>query len=112
MRISDWSSDVCSSDLLTVRLASDEDSRLCAAFGTWVEKQNYGRTYMGIERSTFQIGRASCRERVVSVHVDLGGRRIIKKKNEKQDHKKIQLMIIFTTISDIKHHNTNINQIK
>src|SRR3546814_14415779 len=28
-----------------------------------------------------QIGRASCRERVVSVRVDLGGRRIIKKKN-------------------------------
>src|SRR3546814_17387859 len=28
-----------------------------------------------------KIGRASCRERVVSVRVDLGGRRIIKKKN-------------------------------
>src|SRR3546814_18260889 len=28
-----------------------------------------------------QIGRASCRERVVSVRVDLGGRRFIKKKN-------------------------------
>src|SRR3546814_18858852 len=28
-----------------------------------------------------QIGRASCRERVCSVRVDLGGRRIIKKKN-------------------------------
>lgn len=38
---------------LTVRLASDEDGTVCEAFGTWVEKQNYGRTYMGIERSTF-----------------------------------------------------------
>lgn len=38
---------------LTVRLASDEDGTLCNAFGVWVEKQNYGRTYMGIERSTF-----------------------------------------------------------
>src|SRR3546814_13960037 len=28
-----------------------------------------------------EIGRASCRERVLSVRVDLGGRRIIKKKN-------------------------------
>src|SRR3546814_15283872 len=30
-----------------------------------------------------EIGRASCRERVLSVRVDLGGRRIIKKKNKK-----------------------------
>ena len=30
---------------------------MCEAFGTWVEKQNYGRTYMGIERSTFLFGR-------------------------------------------------------
>ncbi|UNK80533.1 thioredoxin-dependent thiol peroxidase [Sphingopyxis granuli] len=41
---------------LTVRLASDEDGTVCEAFGTWVEKQNYGRTYMGIERSTFLFG--------------------------------------------------------
>ena len=41
---------------LTVRLASDEDGAACEAFGTWVEKQNYGRTYMGIERSTFLFG--------------------------------------------------------
>ncbi len=41
---------------LTVRLASDEDGSVCEAFGTWVEKQNYGRTYMGIERSTFLFG--------------------------------------------------------
>ena len=40
---------------LTVRLASDEDGAVCEAFGTWVEKQNYGRSYMGIERSTFLI---------------------------------------------------------
>jgi peroxiredoxin Q/BCP len=41
---------------LTVRLASDEDGAVCEAFGTWVEKQNYGRTYMGIERATFLFG--------------------------------------------------------
>lgn len=41
---------------LTVRLASDEGGAVCEAFGTWVEKQNYGRTYMGIERSTFLFG--------------------------------------------------------
>ena len=42
---------------LTVRLASDEDGAACEAFGTWVEKQNYGRTDMGIERSTFLFDR-------------------------------------------------------
>ncbi|MBL0769965.1 thioredoxin-dependent thiol peroxidase [Sphingopyxis sp. XHP0097] len=42
---------------LTVRLASDEDGAVCEAFGTWVEKKNYGRTYMGIERSTFLFDR-------------------------------------------------------
>ncbi len=41
---------------LTVRLASDEDGKMCEAFGVWVEKKNYGRTYMGIERSTFLFG--------------------------------------------------------
>src|SRR3546814_11677874 len=34
----------------------------------------------GLRATLGQIGRASCRERGVSVRVDLGGRRIIKKK--------------------------------
>jgi len=42
---------------LTVPLASDEDGRLSDAFGTWVEKSMYGRKYMGMERSTFLIGK-------------------------------------------------------
>jgi peroxiredoxin Q/BCP len=41
---------------LTVRLASDTDGSACEAFGTWGEKQLYGRTYMGIERATFLFG--------------------------------------------------------
>lgn len=36
-------------------LASDEDGRAAEAYGVWVEKSNYGRKYMGIERSTFLI---------------------------------------------------------
>ena len=40
---------------LHIHLISDEDGSLCEAFGTWVEKQMYGKTYMGIERSTFLI---------------------------------------------------------
>ena len=42
---------------LAVALASDEDGSACEAFGTWVEKSMYGRTYMGIERSTFLFDR-------------------------------------------------------
>ncbi len=40
---------------LPFRLVSDADGAACEAFGVWVEKKNYGRTYMGIERSTFLI---------------------------------------------------------
>jgi len=40
---------------LTFTLGSDEDGAVCDAYGVWKEKKNYGRTYMGIERSTFLI---------------------------------------------------------
>lgn len=40
---------------LKVPLLSDEDGTVCAAYGVWVEKMNYGRKYMGIDRSTFLI---------------------------------------------------------
>ncbi len=40
---------------LPFTLASDEDGKVCEAYGVWVEKKNYGRTYMGIDRSTFLI---------------------------------------------------------
>lgn len=36
-------------------LVSDEDGKICDAYGTWVEKSMYGRKYMGIERATFLI---------------------------------------------------------
>jgi peroxiredoxin Q/BCP len=42
---------------LSVDLASDPDGKVCAAYGVWVEKSLYGRKFMGIERSTFLIGR-------------------------------------------------------
>jgi thioredoxin-dependent peroxiredoxin len=38
---------------LSVLLASDEEGLACEAFGVWVEKNMYGRKYMGIERATF-----------------------------------------------------------
>lgn len=37
-------------------LASDEDHRVAEAYGVWVRKSMYGRTYMGMERTTFLIG--------------------------------------------------------
>ncbi len=36
-------------------LASDETGEVVEAYGAWVEKSMYGRSYMGIERSTFLI---------------------------------------------------------
>ena len=40
---------------LNFTLISDEDGTLCEAYGVWVEKNLYGRKYMGIERSTYLI---------------------------------------------------------
>jgi len=40
---------------LKVTLVSDEEGGMLEDYGVWVEKKNYGRTYMGIERSTFLI---------------------------------------------------------
>jgi peroxiredoxin Q/BCP len=40
---------------LNFALASDEDGKVCEAYGTWVEKSMYGRKYMGIDRATFLI---------------------------------------------------------
>lgn len=41
---------------LDFRLASDEAGDVLEDYGVWVEKKNYGKTYMGIVRSTFLIG--------------------------------------------------------
>ena len=41
---------------LGLRLGSDPDGQTVEAFGAWVEKSMYGKTYMGIDRSTFLIG--------------------------------------------------------
>ena len=40
---------------LPFTLVSDEDGKICEAYGVWVEKSMYGRKYMGIERATFLI---------------------------------------------------------
>ena len=36
-------------------LLSDESDKICEKFGVWIKKSMYGRTYKGIDRSTFLI---------------------------------------------------------
>ncbi|MEM0934851.1 MAG: thioredoxin-dependent thiol peroxidase [Pseudomonadota bacterium] len=48
---------------LKVTLLSDDESDMSERYGVWVEKSMYGKTYMGIERSTFLIdGTGTVRE--------------------------------------------------
>ncbi len=37
-------------------LASDPDHKVAEAYRVWVEKSMYGKTYMGMERSSFLVG--------------------------------------------------------
>lgn len=40
---------------LNFTLLADEDHAVCEAYGVWVEKSMYGKTYWGAERTTFVI---------------------------------------------------------
>src|SRR3546814_12158897 len=103
MRISDWSSDVCSSDLEAVHvtrlalgqglvgtIAEDVDVLNLAELAIFDRRNLYdpavveeaGLAYYGIGRGrSLQVDRKSVVwGKSVSVRVDLGGRRIIKKK--------------------------------
>jgi thioredoxin-dependent peroxiredoxin len=42
---------------LSVTLLSDEESDATEQMGAWVEKSMYGKKYMGIERSTYLVGK-------------------------------------------------------
>ena len=41
---------------LAFTLLGDPDHKTAEDYGVWVEKKNYGKTYMGIQRSTFLVG--------------------------------------------------------
>jgi peroxiredoxin Q/BCP len=41
---------------LPFTLLADEKHEVAEAYGSWVEKHNYGKTYWGTARTTFQIG--------------------------------------------------------
>lgn len=47
-------------------LLSDEDGKICEAYGVWQEKSMYGRKYMGIVRSTFIISPKGVIEKIYS----------------------------------------------
>ena len=42
---------------LNFTLLADETHALAEKLGVWIEKKNYGKTYMGIDRSTFLVGK-------------------------------------------------------
>src|SRR3546814_19047120 len=82
MRISDWSSDVCSSDLPTVAVTDEKaearseaemlEQRLITAINKGgLPPSDGSRTLVGQDRQSVVSGKS------VSVRVDLGGRRII-----------------------------------
>src|SRR3546814_16015793 len=79
MRISDWSSDVCSSDLklhcrvidilmhrwMCREVTHCSSDRVLQDCGSFLGKANHqGQNHRIIHRHTMEIGRASCRERV------------------------------------------------
>ncbi len=60
---------------LNFPLLSDVDKKMLLAYGVWKEKSMYGRTYMGIERTTFLIDKNGKIEKIfpkvkVSEHYD------------------------------------------
>ncbi len=42
---------------LNVILLADEEKQAIESYGVWKEKKMYGRTFMGVERSTFLVDR-------------------------------------------------------
>ncbi len=40
---------------LNFHLVSDAEKEICNAYGVWVEKNMYGRKYMGVQRTTYII---------------------------------------------------------
>ena len=46
-------------------LIADEDKSIHEQFGTWVEKQMYGKTYMGTARTTFVINESGVIEEII-----------------------------------------------
>lgn len=50
---------------LPFTLIADSEKKLVQQFGVWGEKKNFGRTYMGVFRTTFIINEEGIIERVI-----------------------------------------------
>jgi peroxiredoxin Q/BCP len=46
----------CEKHTLAITLLADEEKSAIEAYGVWAKKKMYGRSYMGVDRSTFLIG--------------------------------------------------------
>src|SRR3546814_11885177 len=99
MRISDWSSDVCSSDLRLVTIFDTNDKKILysehkpGVTNLLSKEESQESLQLAInawKTRSKQIGRASCKGKSVSVRVDLGGRRIIKKKKTNYTQHKVR----------------------
>lgn len=51
---------------LPFSLITDEEKVICNQFGVWGEKTNFGRTYMGVNRTTFVIDEKGKIEQIIS----------------------------------------------
>lgn len=65
----------CEKQGVSIPLAADPELEAAKAWGVWIEKQMYGRIFMGVERATFLLGRdgriaASWRKVKLSGHVE------------------------------------------
>src|SRR3546814_12203121 len=112
MRISDWSSDVCSSDLffdiLDTMVAKCPEVRSNVGDGYWMVTRHEDVRRVGQDWKTFSSAKGYVPNRPdrksvvegksVSVRVDLGGRRIIKKKKRN----KYRIMRHTSTYQSIK----------
>src|SRR3546814_17474713 len=108
MRISDWSSDVCSSDLAELALAAAQvDVREAPRHGMAAQAPEFrhrGQQLAGVgvlRRREQPVGRrlldrkSVVEGKSVAVRVDLGGRRIIKKKKKIiRNIKKLKIKLI------------------
>jgi len=56
---------------LPFRLIADDDHAISEAYGVWGEKNNYGKKYMGISRTTFIVNKDGVIEHVLQ-KIDTG----------------------------------------
>lgn len=59
-------------------LLADPDHAIAEVYGAWKEKKNYGKTYMGIQRSTFIIDKSGVVVKIYpSVKVDQHAEKVL-----------------------------------